>query len=192
MLHAFCAFVAFQALTTTTTPNDNYICAIPLTAPPEPIHIPVGVQTKSDYMNTELGQRVCKEYPIEARSLRFHLHIYSYIHLHTLTHTPLHPHTLTSKRICVQSLLYSLSSLLLTCLHRMYIVSLRSCKACTNHTVTVTLTYDIKQISFTEYRMLCSVYRKRCSCPQFIVAYLVSYIVCYIQPSMCVFQRERV
>lgn len=126
-------------------------------------------------MNTELGQRVCKEFPIEARSLRFHLHIYSYIHLHTHTHTNtlpqlhLHPHTLTSKRICVQSLLYSPSSLLLTCLHRMYIVSLRSCKACTNHTVTVTLTYDIKQISFTDYRMLCSVYRKRCSCPQFIV-----------------------
>lgn len=115
LLHAFCAFVAFQALTTTATPNDNYICAIPLTAPPEPIHIPVGVQTKSDYMNTELGQRVCKEYPIEARSLRFHLHIYSYIHLHTLTHTNtlpqlhLHPQSSTSKRICVQSLLYSLS-----------------------------------------------------------------------------------
>lgn len=34
LLHAFCAFVAFQALTTTATPNDNYICAIPLTAPP--------------------------------------------------------------------------------------------------------------------------------------------------------------
>lgn len=122
------------------------------------------------------------------------IYTYTYTHTHTDTHSHpqlhLHPHSFTSKRICVQSLLCSLSLTPSYVLHQsvsyvyrkpliVYSVH-KPYRNCISHT---TLSWYHKP-----YIVCCVpsiVYRAA-------VAYLISYIVCYIQPSMCVFQRERV